>query len=255
MQTENNENNNENLDNQNNETSELEQLRAANAQLKSQFNEVVTERDKVLGKNKDLINENGGFKEKLNNFNKIASDEEDKENLKTGNVEALINKKLSSQQSQFDEIINGLTSEKENLVNKVLGFENQIKKNDFEKKALDYISKTDIKKSAINMFLRTAMQDAEIENGEFVFKDANGNIKHNNKGKRFDFNDYIEESRTTNDFFFEVQEGTNAPRGGSNNGVKTYTVEEWQGMMIDASPEEEAKLEALYNSGKVNVEG
>jgi len=247
---------NQNLDNNNeNQQTELEQLREANALLTNQVNSITGERDKVVGKNKDLINENGSYKEKINNYSNLASDEEDKELLRNGNAQAVFDKQKKAQQKNFDEIMGGANKEIEDLKNEVLGFRNQIKKSEFERAAADYISKTDIKKSAASTFIKLAMEKAELVNGEFVFKDSNGNIKHNSKGQKFTLEDHVNEQRNSNEFFFDIQEGTNAARNGQQqNGVKTYTQEEWQNLYSKATPEQELELDALYDSGKVKVE-
>lgn len=224
--------------------------------IQSQLNEQIQLNSKLTQTNKDFFEEMKSLKSKVNEFQSAAQSEREKELLQSGNQEGfkqLLDERLKNATSQFDETIQNVSKEKEELQNKLQELEIQAKKNDFRNKFSGILSQTDIDSKAYNRVTELAMNNSEIVNGKIVFKDENGIAKtRNNKGKEYTELDFINELRTSEPYYFQNIQGTDNKQGSTNgSGILEITSKELSEKMSGMSKIEVEKLESDLISGKI----
>jgi hypothetical protein len=244
METENNTNDNVNEnENQNNNVD--------NQELINKLNEQIALNEKLSRTKEGLLADLQDKKSKLNEFQSKAQNEQEQEALKKGDIDFIVNQRLESQKSQYEEVLNNIKSEKEKLFEEVNTYKSQIERNTVEQQLMKAAQNTDIRKNAMQDVIDYALRNGEVKEGKIIFKDRNGNPKTvNSRGETYTEKDFFDELRNEKDYFFESVNGTNT-KGGSGAGVKEMTQQEYTSAIMNGSDQEAQDLAKQIATGKI----
>lgn len=251
MEQENNTNNQEN--NNSNENNNVD-LQAQLNELTNKLNEQISMNEKLTRSKEGLLADLQDKKSKLNEFQSKAQNEQEQEALKKGDIDFIVNQRLESQKSQYEEVLNNIKSEKEKLFEEVNQYKSKIERNTVEQQLMKEIQNTDVRKNAIQDVVDYALRNGEVKNGELIFKDQSGNPKTvNSRGEKYSVKDWFNELRNEKDYFFESTNGTNTNGKGGNNGAKEMTKAEFQQAIMKADNKTAKELGEALKSGKINI--
>lgn len=243
--------NNQNVDNNEQTVDYTSQIN----ELTTKLNEALSVNEKLSREKDDFFNEMKTVKGKLKEYTSAAQDEEEKNLFKQGEegFKAVLDNRVKAATSQFEETILNLNNEKSSLSEKVTQLENIIKVNEVKGNLLEVVKNVDIEKTAINDFVNFAMQDGELKNGKWQFRDQNGNIKTvNSKGQPYSINDYIAEQRQIRPYLFEKVNGTDAQPNGANN-KSEISGSELRQLIQSGDKEKYQKTMEDIKSGKISL--
>lgn len=252
MEQENNTNNQEN--NNSNENNNVD-LQAQLNELTNKLNEQISMNEKLTRSKEGLLADLQDKKSKLNEFQSKAQNEQEQEALKKGDIDFIVNQRLEAQKSQYEEVLNNIKSEKEDLFKQVNQYKSTIERNTVKEQLMKEIQNTDIQKTAIDDVIDYALRNGEVKDGKITFKDANGNPKTvNSNGNAYEVKDFFNDLRNSKPHYFESTNGTNTNRKSGSNGEKIVTQKEFNDMLFNAKPEEESALIEALSSGKIVIE-
>ena len=223
-------------------------------ELQNQLNQQLDLNSRLNKKSEDFFAELKSVKGKLGEFKQAAQTEEEKKMLLGGEdgIKALIEQRVKQSTSSFDETINTISTERDELSQTVTKLQNDIKIGEFRTKFNNILPNTDINKSAYADITDIAMRQSEIVNGKIVFKDEYGVPKTRNKqGKEYTEVDFINEQREKRSYMFEIQQGNDNIQGKNASG--SYEMTDADITAVYSSRDEKliAELEAKIDSGKV----
>lgn len=242
---------NENNTNDNVNENENQNNNVDNQELINKLNEQIALNEKLSRTKEGLLADLQDKKSKLNEFQSKAQNEQEQEALKKGDIDFIVNQRLESQKSQYEEVLNNIKSEKEKLFKEVNNYKSQIERNTVEQQLMKAAQNTDIRKNAMQDVIDYALRNGEVKDGKIIFKDKNGNPKTvNSRGETYTEKDFFDELRNEKDYFFESVNGTNT-KGGSGAGVKEMTQQEYTSAIMSGSDAEAQDLAKQIATGKI----
>jgi hypothetical protein len=245
MPEENNNNNDNNNDNSNDFQAQLQEMT-------NKYNEQISTNEKLSRTRDGLLSDLQDKKSKLNEFTSKAQNEQEQEALKKGDIDFIVNQRLSGVKTEYEEALNNIKTEKDNLFNEVNQYKSTIEKNTAKDFLMKEIQNTDIQKTAIEDVIDYALRNGDVKEGKLIFKNSDGTPKTvNSRGEQYSSKDFFNELRNQKPHFFENKNGTNTNGNNGSNSAKEMTQAEYTNAILSVSDSEAQKLAQEVQKGNI----
>lgn len=206
---------------------------------------------------KKTLGATGGDLSKVSDLLKKANDDEERELIKAGDIDGLVDRRLKVERGnnkhQLDTLatdIGTLKAENENLVQTNRGL---LIGGDIRREA----ELQGVIPEAIDIAVAQGMSEFQIENGKTVAKNEDGTTRFGADNKtEYGPADYVEGLKKTHAFMFPGSEGGGS-QGNQNPGLKgakeTYSKDDWLEKTAKATDEERKALIAKKHKGEIVV--
>lgn len=218
-------------------------------------NALATETEGLRGKVSEVIGEKRKMQEKLDALVSKASDDEDREALKSGqiDVQTLIDKKIASRDQTWQEKLAAEQAEKDELKKAVEAERGKLKSLHIRQSIIGEALKNEF-------FHPTAAEDLAMiasgawdltDGGDLIARDKDGNIAMGANGRALTPKEWIEGLQKTRPHYFKQMPGSGGKQGGA--GGKTVSRTDWQKMIMVANEKEQKELFEKRASGEIKI--
>lgn len=217
---------------------------------------IAAETTGLKSKNSEILAEKKKVQDQLNAILAQAEDEKDQAALKSGALDfkTLLDKRVNAANQTWQERLNIELAEKDELRKAIEVEKGRLKQ--FQLKQL--IGNAALKNefflpSALDDLLRVADDIWELrDNGELVSRDQHGNIRMGKDGKPLTSDEWISDQAKSRPHYFKPMPGSGGKQGSGGSG-KSVSREEWQNLIMLASPKEQQELFAKRTKGEIVV--
>lgn len=210
----------------------------------------------LKSKNSEILAEKKKVQDQLNAILAQAEDAEDQAALRAGKIDfqALMDKRVNAANATWQERLAAEVAEKEELRKAVDGEKTRLKS--FQIKQLignEALKNEFFQPTAVEDLINLAGNSWDLnDSGELVSRDQHGNIRVGKAGKPLTPKEWIEDLSGTRPHYFKTMPGSGGKQGGGGNG-KTVTRDDWQKMVMLATPKDQAELFAKRANGEIVV--
>ena len=206
--------------------------------------------------NAKILDEKKKVQDQLNAILAQAEDAEDQAALKSGKMDfqALLDKRVNAANATWQERLQAEQGEKEELRKAVDAEKGRLKQ--FQIKQLignEALKNEFFQPTAIDDLINFAGNSWELtDSGELVSRDQHGNVAMGKSGRALTPKEWIESLTQARPHYFKAMPGSGGKQGTGGNG-KAVSREDWQKMVMLASPKDQAELFAKRAKGEIVV--